>query len=296
MIQLERERTQRMDSKLYTLIHEIITCNGQVLMDRHSEMTPLQRDYVHLILHAAAGLIEALAEVRSVRQMAPAALLQLEAGTVRTPVTRLLSYSKMLLEHPEAFGGTAVKGKARACAERTFKLSTRLMNMLNEIFLYARLQTASLQIYRNVFDATSPAFWLGEVYQYLGDEPVSLHVEVDERLPLAYGDEFRTYHIFRILIDNAIKFTHRGRVAVCLRPSGEVLELQVSDTGIGIAAEFHEAIFEPFYQRDPKAPGLGLGLYIAHALATLQNSTLRMESTPGKGSNFYLTVPVAKVR
>jgi CheY-like chemotaxis protein/anti-sigma regulatory factor (Ser/Thr protein kinase) len=100
------------------------------------------------------------------------------------------------------------------------------------------------------------------------------------------------------LVGNAIKYTSKGRILVACRRRGETVEIQVHDTGIGIAAEHHQTVFEEFVQLDNKArnreQGLGLGLSIVSRAAQLLNHTVRLRSTPGRGSMFSIAVPRAR--
>ncbi len=103
--------------------------------------------------------------------------------------------------------------------------------------------------------------------------------------------------VLRNLISNAIRYTHRGVVSVTVRSEAEGVLLSVRDTGIGIAAEFHEAIFQEFFQlhnaeRD-RREGLGLGLSIVARLSRLLDYRLTMRSAPGEGTIFRLCVPQA---
>ncbi len=283
-----------MHSKLYMLANEIINCHGALMLSKPPELNEQQRDYMRLIYYSAASLLEMMTEYPDVRSLTDQLVRQLPASEVRAPIIRLIGYSRLLLENPEMFNGAVLRGKARACVDKSFHIGQQLLNMTNALVTYARLKTNTLDSFKTSFDATSPAYWLGEVYHLLGDDPVSLNIHVYDRLPHVVGDEFRTYQIFNILIDNALKFTHRGSVSVFMEQSDEGLLLRVMDTGIGIPPELTKKIFEPFFQVDPHSPGLGLGLYLAKTLGELQGSTLRFESNASGGSTFFLTLPIAE--
>ncbi|MFN8371813.1 MAG: HAMP domain-containing sensor histidine kinase [Anaerolineae bacterium] len=284
-----------MHSKLYALANEIINCHGALMLSKPPDLNEQQRDYMRLIYYSAATLLEMMTEYPDVRTLSEQRLNQLPASEIRAPIIRLIGYSRMLLENPEMFSGSALAGKAHACVQKSHETGQQLLNMTNALLTYARLKSHTLDSYKTNFDATSPAYWLGEVYHLLGDDPVALNIHVYDRLPLVHGDEFRTYQIFNILIENALKFTHRGSVNVHMTQQDTYLQLRVSDTGIGIAPAAADKIFEPFFQADTHSPGLGLGLYLAKTLGELQGSTLRFESNAGGGSTFYFTLPTAEV-
>lgn len=113
-----------------------------------------------------------------------------------------------------------------------------------------------------------------------------------------YTDPALLELILRNYVENAIKYTPEGRVLVGCRRRGQLLRIEVHDTGIGIPASAQETVFHEFYQlgnpeRD-KAKGLGLGLYIAHSLGKLLNHPIGVKSTVGKGSMFYVTLPLGQ--
>lgn len=283
-----------MHSKLHALANEIINCHGTLMLSKPQDLNEQQRDYMRLIYYSAASLLEMMTEYPDVRTLSEQKLQALPSAELRAPITRLIGYSRLLLENPEMFGGATLSGKARACVDKSYQLGLDLLNMTNALVTYARLKTNSLTLHKSRFDATSPAYWLGEVYHLLGDDPVSLNIHVYDRLPMVYGDEFRTYQIFNALIDNALKFTHRGSVSVYMEQKEDFLLLRVIDTGIGVADDIREKIFEPFFQADPHHDGLGLGLFLSKTLGELQGSKLYFDSTIGSGSTFYFTMPTAE--
>ncbi|MEM8998235.1 MAG: ATP-binding protein, partial [Acidobacteriota bacterium] len=113
----------------------------------------------------------------------------------------------------------------------------------------------------------------------------------------ARADERRLRQILFSLVGNAIKFTERGSVDIAAVPRGDVLEISVRDTGIGIEREKLDAIFEAFEQADASSArrfgGTGLGLSLTRRLVDMHGGELEVESTPGVGSTFRFTVPAA---
>jgi signal transduction histidine kinase len=126
---------------------------------------------------------------------------------------------------------------------------------------------------------------------------IELGLEVDQRLGEFQADERKFKQIMLNLLSNAVKFTpDGGRVDVCATKDTDKIEIAVRDTGIGIAPEDQAAVFEEFKQvgRDQmrKAEGTGLGLALTKRFVELHGGALRLESTPGKGSTFTVSLPV----
>ncbi len=113
--------------------------------------------------------------------------------------------------------------------------------------------------------------------------------------PKIWADEVRLQQILVNLVGNALKFTSKGEIEITAADAGDMVEIHVRDTGCGIPADAIDKIFATFTQIDTsdtrKAAGTGLGLAITKKLVTLHGGTIRVESTPGKGSTFVFTMP-----
>jgi len=126
---------------------------------------------------------------------------------------------------------------------------------------------------------------------------LTLGVRVDERLGDVVGDERKIKQVVLNLLSNAVKFTPEGgRVEVRAGVADGMVEISVSDTGIGIAPGDQEAIFEEFRQVGSdyarKREGTGLGLTLARKFVELHGGRLWVKSEPGRGSTFTFTLPV----
>jgi signal transduction histidine kinase len=126
---------------------------------------------------------------------------------------------------------------------------------------------------------------------------INLAFEEPREMPRIYTDDKRLSQILRNFISNAIKFTLEGEVRVRARPEGDdAVTFSVTDTGIGIAEEFHASIFQDFVQIDSplqrKWRGTGLGLSLSKKIAELLGGSVSMTSQPGAGSTFSVTIPI----
>jgi CheY-like chemotaxis protein/anti-sigma regulatory factor (Ser/Thr protein kinase) len=124
-----------------------------------------------------------------------------------------------------------------------------------------------------------------------------LRLRVKRCRAVVHSDPALLERILRNLVSNAVRYTARGRVVVGCRRAGDLLRIQVLDTGVGIDPAEHALVFEEFYQagnpeRD-RRNGLGLGLSIVQRLARLLGSSVRLASAPGQGSVFEVALPLA---
>ncbi len=131
------------------------------------------------------------------------------------------------------------------------------------------------------------------------NDAVGLVFEDTAECPALFTDEAKVAQILRNLVSNALKFTERGEVRVCAMYDGETRQcsLIVADTGIGIAPEDHDVVFQEFSQvanmLQYRAKGTGLGLPLSRRLAELLGGTLTLRSMPGAGSAFTLRIPAS---
>ena len=127
---------------------------------------------------------------------------------------------------------------------------------------------------------------------------IALTLDVAPGLDTLHGDERKLKQVMLNLLSNAVKFTpDGGSIGVRARAAGEGVEISVTDTGVGIAPEDRAAVFEEFKQvgKDSarKAEGTGLGLALTKKFVELHGGTVRLESAPGRGSSFTISLPLA---
>lgn len=128
---------------------------------------------------------------------------------------------------------------------------------------------------------------------------IKITVRAEENLPLVRADYTQLMQVMRNLISNAIKFNRTGgSVTVDMKKKGNMVEVCVSDTGIGISDDAREKIFDHLYQADSSNGrnygGAGMGLAIVKGVVEAHDGMIIVESEPGKGSKFFFTVPVAE--
>jgi len=217
---------------------------------------------------------------------------------IRTPMNGVIGMIE-LLQH------TALSPEQLEYAESAKKSGIELIRLLNDILDLSKIEASRLELELSAFDLTQV---ISDTIKLLSlnarEKAVKLTSMIDDEVPTALkGDACRLRQIIINLVGNAIKFTPKGSVTLTIRKDAEdehsaTLRLQVSDSGIGIAADKLDQIFEPFTQVDSsttrKFGGTGLGLAICRRLAELMGGSIGVESVEGKGSTFWLTVILEK--
>ena len=214
---------------------------------------------------------------------------------LRTPLNSLLILSKLLGDNPN---GNLTDEQTQYA--RTIQASGNdLLNLINDILDLSKIEAGHVQI-----DAqrVTLARLVGDLRQTFDpiakDRGLAFDIDVASDAPAAIGtDRQRLEQVLKNLLANAFKFTEKGRVSLTIAPvAGDRLALTVTDTGIGISPEQHQAIFDAFRQADGainrKFGGTGLGLSISRELTRLLGGTITLESKPGAGSSFTVSIPV----
>ena len=173
-----------------------------------------------------------------------------------------------------------------------------LLSLINDVLDLARIEAGREELACETFSVRDLAAELVAMLEHqAGEKQIVLASTVPDDLPLVRSDRTKCRHVLQNLLSNAVKFTDVGRVEISAHATASALCISVADTGIGIAADRLELIFEEFRQADEstarKYGGTGLGLAIARKYAGLLRGTLEVRSTPGQGSTFTLTLPLA---
>jgi signal transduction histidine kinase len=180
------------------------------------------------------------------------------------------------------------------------KAANDLAELVDDLLDIARIEAGKLEVVNVEFTVDGLFSTLRGMLRPLVSNNVALHFVPADDLPPVVSDEGKVAQILRNFISNALKYTERGSVAVSARQHAGTVEFVVEDTGIGIAPEDHERIFEEFVQvRGPlqaRAKGTGLGLPLCRRLAHALGGRVGIDSELGRGSRFFLTLPIAPVQ
>lgn len=215
---------------------------------------------------------------------------------LRTPLNSLLILSKLLGDNPD---GNLTAEQVKYA--RTIRASgDDLLTLINDILDLSKIEAGHIQIHPEAVSLQRLANDIRQLFQPVADErKVALEVGIADDCPTAIEtDRQRLEQVLKNLLSNAFKFTEAGSVRLDMAMVGEDhLALAVKDTGIGISPAQQESIFEAFRQADGttsrKYGGTGLGLSISRELARLLGGAITLQSSPGEGSTFTITIPLA---
>jgi signal transduction histidine kinase/CheY-like chemotaxis protein len=209
---------------------------------------------------------------------------------LRTPINAVIGYNHLLQER--IFGKLSERqSEALAKANRS---AQHLLELVDDILDISKIEAGKLEV---LPEETNLAALMRDTATSLQlqarEKGIELEIEAPDQLKVE-TDPARVRQVVLNLLSNAVKFTEEGRVTLTVsRDGGDMIRVQVSDTGPGIAPEDQDRIFEEFEQARSSgaASGTGLGLAISRRLAELLGGRLELESEVGVGSTFILTLP-----
>jgi signal transduction histidine kinase len=179
--------------------------------------------------------------------------------------------------------------------EKILASAENLLSLINAVLDLAKVEAGRIEIQPGEVQLAPLLEQCMRTVEPLVKDSVTLVSAIDGELPQIMVDEEKLRQIVINLLSNAAKFTANGSIQVRARKTDGSVEIALVDTGIGIAPEKLDLIFEEFEQADPGGTrvhgGTGLGLAIARRLARLMGGDIRAQSTPGAGSTFTLTLP-----
>jgi len=214
---------------------------------------------------------------------------------IRTPMNAILGFTDVLLD-------TELDTSQRRHLDTVRKEGRSLLRLLNEILDTAKLDKGAMQLEPDDYTLLG---LIDELASTFGSNArakgLTIDIVYDPSLPAwLHGDELRMRQILGNLLDNAIKFTAAGKVGLHASERQGQLHIAVQDTGIGIAPERLDAIFDPFTQADAtmtrRFGGTGLGTTISRQLVALMGGKIWAESMPGEGTTFHVLLPLEPAR
>lgn len=215
---------------------------------------------------------------------------------IRTPMNGIIGFAEML-NKPDL-----TEEKRKKFAKIIVDNSQRLLTMVSDVIEMSKLESGQLTVTKDYIYIDKLLLRLSQFYELKANEKgldFKLENSIMQKDFTLYTDEQKLWQILSNLLGNALKFTSSGSIELkCTRVENEVI-FSVADTGIGIEKQYYSLIFERFRQVELTMPknlgGSGLGLSISKNLAGLLGGHIWLESQIGKGSTFYLSLPIIDI-
>ncbi len=217
---------------------------------------------------------------------------------LRTPLNSIIGFSEVLA------GSDQLSERQKRYAANIQTSGKMLLGMINDILDLAKIESGKMEVRTEDFSIRDICEALTALARPIAERKnIDLECRIDEAIPLMRQDPGKLRQVLYNLLSNAIKFTPEGgRVTLRAQPEGRYVVIAVADTGIGIAEEDRETIFEKFRQAGHPGQGdgvltrehqgTGLGLSIVRELTKLLGGDVHLESRPGQGSTFTIKIPL----
>ncbi|WP_457554086.1 sensor histidine kinase [Desulfobacula sp.] len=238
-------------------------------------------DHLASTFNAMLDRIEAL--VKSIREMSDNI-----AHDLKTPIARIRGFAELSLTNEENLDDY------RAMASNTIEESDRLLDMINTMLVISKAEAGEEDF---IFKQTNLSLMIQSACELFAplaeDKNIRFDHTIEEQIFLV-ADMKMLQRAFSNLLDNAIKYTsENGKVSVIVFKESDLITIKIEDTGIGIAPEHLEKIFQRFYRAESSrtSAGTGLGLSLARTIIHQHHGQVLVTSYPGKGSVFVMTLP-----
>jgi signal transduction histidine kinase len=211
---------------------------------------------------------------------------------LRTPLNAIIGFTRIVMRRSQ----DRLEPKQYENLDKILTSAQSLLSLINAILDLAKVEAGRIELNLAEVQLAPVLEQCMRTVEPLTKDAVTTAVDCDGELPSVMVDEEKLRQIVLNLLSNAAKYTSRGSIQARARAANGSIELAVVDTGIGIAPDKLDVIFEEFEQADAGSTreygGTGLGLAIARRLARLMGGDITAESAPGAGSTFTLTLPI----
>ena len=212
---------------------------------------------------------------------------------LRTPLNAILGYTELI---QDAVYGEPPE-KMIAVLDRISRNGKHLLGLINDVLDLSKIEAGQLVLALENYSLRDVVHGVyGAVETLAASKNLAFKVEMPPNLPTGHGDERRLTQVLLNLVGNAIKFTDQGAITIKASAADGAYNLAVQDTGPGISEADQEKLFQEFQQADNSITktkgGTGLGLAISKRIIEMHGGRIWVESRPGQGSTFSLTLPI----
>jgi Signal transduction histidine kinase len=259
-------------------LSEEIELNGKVYLSSATFLTPREQIVI---------VFSDITETKNMEKIKRDFVVNV-SHELRTPLTAIKGFAETLEEE--------VDENAKTYAEVIKKNTDRLINIVQDLLLLSELEEKGSKRESEDVNLKHLVENVIRIFKSrLTEKGLDFQLKVENGLPVLKGDSFKLEQMLINLLDNAIKYTEKGKIVLALKRKDETVEIIIEDTGIGIPKEHLSRIFERFYvvdkSRSKKLGGTGLGLSIVKHIVLSHKGTIAVESSLTKGTRFTIRLP-----
>jgi signal transduction histidine kinase len=213
---------------------------------------------------------------------------------LRTPLNAIINYTKFVVRGMMG----AVNERQQESLNKVIESAKHLLNLINDVLDISKIESGSLNLFiednvdiKEMFEAVKSV-----ADTLIEDKPVKIDMKLEDSLPLMTIDRQRIYQVMLNIVSNACKFTKEGHINISVKKAdSNQIRIEVEDTGAGIASDEQDDVFQPFKQTQTglqQGSGTGLGMPISKSLAEAHGGRLWFTSAKGKGTTFFVELPI----
>ncbi|QQS43982.1 PAS domain S-box protein [Candidatus Roizmanbacteria bacterium] len=241
---------------------------------------------------AAASIISDITDQKKI-ELRKDDFVNMASHELKTPLTSIKLYTDIIERKMKHYHDREIQ----KIIDKNQEQIRRLQILVDDLLDVSRIQTGKLTFQKEIFDIHSV---IQDTIELTKEAAAHHPIVYNRGKPvLVYADKFRIYQVLTNLITNAVKYSPKNsEIIIVTEVADKQVIVSVQDSGIGIPESEHEKIFERLYQvfesADQKSPGFGMGLFISKEIIRKHKGKIWVESEPGKGSTFYISLPLAK--
>jgi signal transduction histidine kinase/HAMP domain-containing protein len=275
--------------EVHALVPDYFSTDSRSVLNTLAEQTAIAMRNAELYAEAEASRQEA-EEANRVKSQ----FLANMSHELRTPLNAILNFAEFMADGDLG----PVNDEQVDALNKVVNSGEHLLALINDVLDITKIEVGMLELFMEEVDINlSVKSVISTGKGLVRDRPVNLITEIDPDLPVIQGDKRRLHQVFLNLLSNAVKFTPEGDVKFTARQAGEEVHISVSDTGVGIAPDEQDSVFESFRQAEhgrSSGGGTGLGLPISKHFVEAHGGRIWLESELGVGSTFHVTLPMKK--